>query len=321
MLAVASWSWAGHTVLVEGVSMTTCPACAAASAAINSIVSSGTYDICYIAYIYDRNSGSSGRINELQVSFVPDYFFDGGYESWIGSGSLPNAYTDRITACLDRAVPDLALTVRAVWEAQAYIGLTASIANRGDTDYRGRLRVCIAERESRWLTTAGEPFHHAMIGPFALNQDILVPAGGTREFTGAWDGLLAGFSAVTQENLVGAAFVTANASGHADAAAEAAVVSAGGDQEFLRGDGNADGKLDIADAIFTLSYLFAKGKAPTCLDAADANDEGKIDIADAIAVLGRLFAGTGPLPAPFGACGADPTTDGLNCALFPPCAP
>jgi hypothetical protein len=88
---------------------------------------------------------------------------------------------------------------------------------------------------------------------------------------------------------------------------------------FLRGDPNSDDTTDVADAVFTLGYLFAKGKVPDCLDAADANDNGTIDIADAIATLGHLFAHTGPLPAPFGECGIDPTDDTLDCRSFPHC--
>ncbi len=88
---------------------------------------------------------------------------------------------------------------------------------------------------------------------------------------------------------------------------------------FRRGDANADSVLDIADAIFTLSYLFADGPAPPCLDAADANDDGAVDIADAIAVLSHLFAGAGPLPEPFGDCGVDPTIDELGCSSYEPC--
>jgi hypothetical protein len=88
---------------------------------------------------------------------------------------------------------------------------------------------------------------------------------------------------------------------------------------FQRGDTNGDGAVDIADAIFTLGYLFAQGPEPTCLDAADANDDGAVDIADAIAVLSHLFAGAGPLPEPFGGCGPDPTADGVGCRSFPPC--
>jgi hypothetical protein len=55
---------------------------------------------------------------------------------------------------------------------------------------------------------------------------------------------------------------------------------------FMRGDGNGDAQVNIADAIFTLSYLFASA---------------------------------GPLPVPFGGCGTDPTPDQLGCGNFPPC--
>ncbi len=89
--------------------------------------------------------------------------------------------------------------------------------------------------------------------------------------------------------------------------------------EFHRGDANADNAIDIADAIFTLSFLFAEGPSPSCLDAADANDDGAVDIADAIAVLSHLFAGSGDLPEPFGACGIDPTLDELGCNDYAPC--
>jgi hypothetical protein len=68
-----------------------------------------------------------------------------------------------------------------------------------------------------------------------------------------------------------------------------------------------------------LSYLFANGKVPDCLDAADANDSGEIDVADAITILSHLFANSGPLPEPFGACGIDPTIDELGCESYPLC--
>jgi hypothetical protein len=94
---------------------------------------------------------------------------------------------------------------------------------------------------------------------------------------------------------------------------------------FRRGDSNADGSLDIADAVCTLGYLFGGPEiacaqsVSSCLDAADANDDGRIDIADAVKILTHLFAQAGPLPAPFGECGADPTEDMLECATFAPC--
>ena len=88
---------------------------------------------------------------------------------------------------------------------------------------------------------------------------------------------------------------------------------------FLRGDPNRDGYTDIADAVFTVSYLFADGPTPSCLDAADANDDGGVDSADAVAVLSHLFAGSGDFPEPFGECGVDLTADALGCRGYPPC--
>jgi hypothetical protein len=88
---------------------------------------------------------------------------------------------------------------------------------------------------------------------------------------------------------------------------------------FRRGDSNSDATVDVADATFTLGYLFLADSAPACLDAADANDDGSLDILDPVAVLLHLFLGA-TLPQPLGACGVDPTADGLTCAAYPPCA-
>jgi len=94
-----------------------------------------------------------------------------------------------------------------------------------------------------------------------------------------------------------------------------------GEPVFRRGDVNASGAVDIADAIAGLDYLFA-GKLVLCVDAIDSNNDAQIDIGDSIGLLGFLFA-SGPAPAPPGPdrCGADPD-DGATIPIdaFPPCA-
>ncbi len=84
-------------------------------------------------------------------------------------------------------------------------------------------------------------------------------------------------------------------------------------QDFVRGRVNADDKIDVADAVYVLSYLFVQGPAPACQKAADANDDGRLDISDAVKLLVHLFATTGPLPLPFPTPGPDPTPDSLTC--------
>jgi hypothetical protein len=72
---------------------------------------------------------------------------------------------------------------------------------------------------------------------------------------------------------------------------------------FVRGDSNADARLDLSDAIFTLSSLFLGGEQASCSDAADSNDDGDLDISDPLYTLGRLFQGGSEPPSPGLYCG------------------
>jgi formylglycine-generating enzyme required for sulfatase activity len=89
---------------------------------------------------------------------------------------------------------------------------------------------------------------------------------------------------------------------------------------FQRGDANADGTVNISDAITVLGFLFLGSPAALqCEDAADVDDSGALNITDPVYLLGFLFLGGPAPPAPHGKCGPDPTADALDCAAFPPC--
>lgn len=85
-----------------------------------------------------------------------------------------------------------------------------------------------------------------------------------------------------------------------------------GEYQFVRGDGNDDGLVDLGDAISGLLYLFAGGSAP-CLAAHDANADGAVDCADPISILVHLFTAGPPPPPPFPECGAPPPGTSLGC--------
>jgi len=87
---------------------------------------------------------------------------------------------------------------------------------------------------------------------------------------------------------------------------------------FLRGDPTGDGKVDLADGVLILSYLFTGGAAPGCLAAADANASGGVDLTDAVYLLGSLFLGGALPPAPYPACGPDPSGGPPGCAASDP---
>ena len=75
---------------------------------------------------------------------------------------------------------------------------------------------------------------------------------------------------------------------------------------FIRGDTNGDGRVDVADAVRLLNYLFAEGELK-CLDAGDVQNDGHIDVGDATLLLSYLFnAVEGVAPAfPFPDPGPD----------------
>ena len=101
-------------------------------------------------------------------------------------------------------------------------------------------------------------------------------------------------------------------------------LTVGGTAEFLRGDCNTDGMVDIADPAATMTYLFLSLYDPSCLDACDSNDDGMVNLADVTATLRFLFK-LGPILPPPGPYvpGIDPTEDAygvdLGCESGNPC--
>lgn len=87
-------------------------------------------------------------------------------------------------------------------------------------------------------------------------------------------------------------------------------------EQFLRGDCNLDGTVNVADAVTGLGVLFL-GTASACLDGCDNNDDGAHDIADPIYLVSFLFNPGSPAPQPpYPNCGPD----GNDTDTLAPCA-
>ena len=86
--------------------------------------------------------------------------------------------------------------------------------------------------------------------------------------------------------------------------------------QFLRGDVNGGGSVNLSDGVFQLQWLFGSGPAGTCEEAADTNGNGQLDgLQDPILLFNYLFL-NGPAPeAPFPTC--DTTTLFLGCSASP----
>lgn len=64
---------------------------------------------------------------------------------------------------------------------------------------------------------------------------------------------------------------------------------------YLRGDANGDGTIDVADVVHLINYLYLGGPAPHPLWVGDPNCDGVINSADVVYLINYLFKG-GPPP-------------------------
>ncbi len=92
-----------------------------------------------------------------------------------------------------------------------------------------------------------------------------------------------------------------------------------GEPRFSRGDANADGDMNLTDAISILNFLFTGGVKPPCTKSGDSDDNGALQLTDAVRILNFLFLGGPPPDDPYPDCGSDETADDLDCISFPPC--
>jgi hypothetical protein len=89
---------------------------------------------------------------------------------------------------------------------------------------------------------------------------------------------------------------------------------------MVRGDANADGVLDLTDAVAIALYLFGgRPNLVECQAAADADSSGGLDIADPLFILRYIFQLGAEPGSPFPECGADPLEGAASCGAYPPC--
>lgn len=88
---------------------------------------------------------------------------------------------------------------------------------------------------------------------------------------------------------------------------------------FIRSDANADGRNDVADAIWMLSDLFLGGPTFNCLGGNDANNDGFYDTADPVFVISYQFLDGSAPSAPFPDCGIAADQEPTDCLEHPYC--
>ncbi|NIS15969.1 MAG: hypothetical protein GWN00_24380 [Aliifodinibius sp.] len=64
---------------------------------------------------------------------------------------------------------------------------------------------------------------------------------------------------------------------------------------YTCGDANADGNVNVSDAVLIINYVFIEGPAPDPLESGDVNCDENINVSDAVYIINYVFA-EGPAP-------------------------
>ncbi|MGB2803555.1 MAG: C25 family cysteine peptidase [Candidatus Zixiibacteriota bacterium] len=67
-------------------------------------------------------------------------------------------------------------------------------------------------------------------------------------------------------------------------------------REYLVGDPNGDGVINVADIVYMVNYLYRSGVEPDPTEAGDATCDGVVDVADVVYLVNYLYRG-GPEPS------------------------
>ncbi len=207
-----------HDIIAEYGTATWCGYCKYAHGALMNIYAGGWHPFYYVSLVDDKNTHAALRIDELGLTGFPTVYFDGGYRSNVGAGSVPSAqaaYNTSIVACGNRPVPDVELVINVDWFGNAKMNVTATVYNNGTGSYSARLRVYVCELISSlgWYDTGGHLYTFPFLD-YAFNQQITVSSGSVWTSTYYWDGALhnsgmgQNFGSVAKDNtmVIGAIF-------------------------------------------------------------------------------------------------------------------
>lgn len=190
-----------HTVLGEEASATWCPHCPPVVGYMDTIYSSGSYDFYYVTLVCDMNTYANARRIELGITGYPTVAFDGGYQTLVGNQGSTTPYINAINTCGARTVPDVDLGINVQWLGDAEISVVVDVTNNEASTYNGHLHVYVTEIVSRWVCYGTVNYDYAMIGDYAINMNVNVPAGQTLQYSDTWDGDTYGVGDITVDNI------------------------------------------------------------------------------------------------------------------------
>ena len=63
------------------------------------------------------------------------------------------------------------------------------------------------------------------------------------------------------------------------------------ESQYICGDANGDGLVNVGDVVFLIAYVFSGGFPPDPVESGDANCEGAVNVGDAVYLINYIFSG------------------------------
>lgn len=249
-----------------------------------------------------ENDDAWGRINYYGIWGIPYAKFD-GRDSILGAseGSLAE-YLDAYNAMMAFPSPcnlsilvDYNPTTRQLW-VKATVSAVDSFSN-------AHLRYAIAESHiyHRW----GSPYsleldslHHVTRKMLPDSEGVAFDIDPGQSFIDSQTCVLD--STWSDTNCYVVVFVQRDDPGMVKPVFRSVKSDLFAEPNWVFGDANGDGTVDVADAVYLINYLFEDGTAPTPRASGDPNNDCVIDVADIIYLVNFLFIAG---PAPLEGCG------------------
>ncbi len=285
-----------HRVFIEEATATTCPYCPRTKNALDAIYKAHTYPMFYAAMVGNVNTKAGQRLdNELADIFVPECYFDGGYEIHIG-GDIPIApYTSHIISAAQRTVHDLDLSVNLTWLGSAQIQIDLKVKNNQWKNTAPETPLApagedtaISGRNYEYATIATDPENDRQYYRYCWQE------GDTSQWNGPFDGgdtckILHSWAAAGTFDVVAQAKDEWNDMGNWSSSTRVVVYG------YVAGDADHSGVVNALDVTRIINFLYKHGAAPNPLQAGDVNGNGVTNALDVTYLINFLYKG-GPAP-------------------------
>lgn len=162
-------------IFVEEGTAESCGNCPDVADYLHELAEEGNLNFYYVSLINEHPEGKE-RMDELNVNAHPVVFIDGGYQAFRGRKDK-EVYENAIRNALERETADVIVDLTAIKkENDTDISISVNISNNEDSEYKGTLRVYLAEIVStKYQDFDTNNYKHAFL-EFAIDKSITISA-------------------------------------------------------------------------------------------------------------------------------------------------